>query len=164
MEDRPRYHNERDLVAEREIAAEIEAACGIQLQTTILSEWAYRIDFCLSGGWRKPVLGYAEVKNRPNLVYRKYSGYQIAAHKVAFAQLLRASGIDVKSWAFVRAQDGAIYCAEFGHKPLRQILGGRTDRGNVYDVEPMAIIPWEDFQPLAKAAEFFKLQLARGAE
>jgi len=159
MEHRPHYHNERDLAAEAEIAQEIEDACGIQLQTTMLSEWAYRIDYCLSCGWRKPVLGYAEVKNRPNLVYGRYSGYQIAAHKVAFAGLLRASGVDLKSWAFIRPQDRVIYCAEFGHKPLRQILGGRKDRGDVYDIEPMAIIPWEDFQPLAKAAVFFR-QLA----
>ena len=157
MENRPRYHNERDLIAEGEIAREIEAACGIQLQTTLLSEWAYRIDFCLSRGWRKPVLGYAEVKDRPNLIYRKNSGYEIAAHKVAFARLLRASGVGVKSWAFIRPQDKAIYFAEFGHKPLRQILGGRRDRANVYDIEPMAIIPWEDFQPLLKAAEIFQL-------
>lgn len=146
MEHRPRYHNERDKAAERKIADEIQEAWHCHCQ--LLSEWAYRFDFAVSHGWRKGLIGYAEVKNRPNLTFGKNSGYEIAAHKLAFGRLLiEQSETKIGTWVFIRPSDGIVYWAEIG-EPVKFILGGRRDRDNPYDIEPMGIIPWSRFETL----------------
>jgi hypothetical protein len=145
LETRPRYFTEHDRVAEADIAAVISGVWQCHLER--LSEWAYRIDYavCELPGWRCPVLGFLEIKDRPNLVVGQNSGYQIALHKLTFARIL-TTGTNLKALLSVRACTGEIYVVDLlRYRPSKVILSGRRDRNTLGDIEPMAILPWENW-------------------
>ena len=156
---RPRYQSDANTEAESEIAAAVESAFGFQLER--LSDWAYRLDFCASRGWKTPILGFVEIKDRPGCPLLKYSGVPVAWHKVTWARFL-IEGTDCFAWIVIRCPGGEIIKADLTRPQSSIVLGGRRDRGTIGDIEPMATFPWTQWtyldgrpvvEPTLRAAE-----------
>ena len=121
VESRPRYFTEKNLIEENAIAAVVSEIWHCHLER--LSEWAYRLDYAITElpGWRSPVLGFMEIKDRPNVAVGQNSGYQIAAHKLAFARIL-TTGTKLKALLGVRVCTGEIYVTDLLKYPPSKVI------------------------------------------
>ncbi len=94
---------------------------------------AYEVDFAVARGER--VVGVAEVKVRG----RYYATLMVSLHK---AQALRRFAADgLRAW-LVLCVPGGVYVRRLTPDERLDIrMGGRTDRGDWQDVEPVAHFP-----------------------
>ena len=132
---RPRYERPADLTVERKVAAQMERK-GIQLHKLPIS---YRLDFAMFKNGK--LKGWAEIKARRNN-HDRYPTLMISLGKVLAArQLADVSG--TRSILLVQYLDGLYWCDFASAFEIR--MGGRYDRGDADDVEPVAHFPIEAF-------------------
>lgn len=133
---RPRYERPRDLVNERKVAERM-AQRGIELRKLPIS---YRLDFAMFRDGK--LRGFAEVKTRNNR-HDTYPTLMISLGKVMAARQL-AEVSETRSVLLVQYLDGLYWC-NFA-SPFEVAMGGRWDRGDDDDVEPVAHFPIEAFK------------------
>jgi hypothetical protein len=136
---RPRYEMPKDLTRE----AEFSRVVGQKFYCTFSKmPDRYGLDFCMLRDGA--VTAFAEVKVRSN-PRDKYPTYMIALSKVMSANGLNAAtGLPcfllvrwTDCWGYVRL-DGKVEQGSLS-------VGGRTDRGDPQDVEPVSLIPTSRF-------------------
>lgn len=132
---RPQYETDPDRRRELEFSRTVEEKFKCSFRKMPMQ---YGMDFAMFH--QKGLVGYGEVKVRTNPV-RQYPTYMLSMKKVHCANALHdLSG--VPCFLFVRWTD------RWGSVELNKIAGsvevangGRTDRGDPQDVEPVAYIP-----------------------
>jgi len=133
---RPYYENQRDLSNEHLVATILKEK-GIDLVKMPIS---YRLDFAMLR--KGKVRGFAEVKTRNNR-HDKYPTLMISLGKVMAARQL-AEVSETRSVLLVQYLDGIYWC-NFA-SPFEVAMGGRWDRADDDDVEPVAHFPIEAFE------------------
>ena len=137
---RPTYETSEDLLNEKDV---IEKFCGnwINLSFAKLPK-QYHLDYCLMMG--DSVTGFCEVKVRKNN-HNRYSTYILSVAKVSAAKNLQ-DACGLSSVLIVKWTDKIGYASFKYDWPV--FVGGRKDRGDWQDVEPVAHIPLSDFKYL----------------
>ena len=133
---RPRYERPRDLTNEQRVAARMKER-GIELHKLPMS---YRLDFAMFRDGK--LRGFAETKARNNR-FRSYPTLMISLGKVMAARQL-AEISDTRSVLLVKFLDEIVWC-DFASS-FEVAMGGRWDRGDDDDVEPVAHYPIEAFK------------------
>lgn len=133
---RPRYERPRDLTNEQRVAARMKER-GIELRKMPIS---YRLDFAMFRDGK--LRGFAEVKTRNNR-HDTYPTLMISLGKVMAARQL-AEVSETRSVLLVQYLDGIYWC-NFA-SPFEVAMGGRWDRADDDDVEPVAHFPIEAFK------------------
>jgi hypothetical protein len=138
---RPYYENQRDLSNEHLVATILKEK-GIDLVKMPVS---YRLDFAILR--KGKVRGFAEVKTRNNR-HNKYPTLMISLGKVMAArQLSEVTG--TPSFLLVKFLDGLYWC-NFA-SPFNLEIGGRTDRQDAADIEPVAHFAISAFRRFGKS-------------
>ena len=133
---RPMYESQRDRDNEQRVIDLMKERRGLVLRKMPIS---YRLDFMIMKDHE--VLGFAELKSR-NVPSTAYDTLLISLGKVAAANLLwRTSELPCYLIALFTDRCGVI---DF-RAPHELGLGGRVDRGDPADVEPVAHYPMSRF-------------------
>ena len=148
---RPLYETAKDLKHEKEIAKKIEEALSWRLHK--LSK-AYFLDFIAFSKYPKTMglVAFIEVRKRNNHT-NKYPTVILSLNKY-LKGVFYAKTLGVKFLFVVQFHDGCFaytYAedADFEYKALEHIqIGGRTDRNDPQDVEPVIHIPIDKFKPI----------------
>jgi hypothetical protein len=136
---RPRYETKEDLTREAEISR--VAAQKFNCTFSKMPD-RYGLDFCAVRDGA--VVAFAEVKVRttPHLMYQTY---MISLGKaVAARSLHEATGLPsilIVGWSDAWGQTRL----DTAMKPGSIRVGGRADRGDPQDIEPVVMIPLSDF-------------------
>lgn len=141
---RPRYESAADRSAENRIFRILREREGVEFRKLPMQ---YRLDAAVfrDGNLR----GFAEIKRRTHC-RGTYSTYLISLSKVIAARgLSQATGL--KCLLFVDWTD-ELGCISFD-APYELGWGGRTDRNDGQDVEPVAFYPIEAFRTVRRHNE-----------
>jgi len=137
---RPTYETEADLRNERDLISAIN-----QLWQTSSAKLprGYSLDYALTRDGR--VVAFVEIKCR-TVSSEQYETYMISLAKVLKAKSL-GNAVAVPAYLLVRWNDGV------GYIDLRTVdldvrVGGRVDRGDSQDIEPVCMIPIKQFTEL----------------
>lgn len=134
---RPIYETDRDLAEE---GAAAKLLCQPHGLLHIKLPMRYEIDFMLRRG---PALyGWLEVKVRPGVT--KHRTYMVSAQKVLTGNLL-ANQFGGRFLVLVRDGDKLLVLDAVKQKPVLVGVGGRDDRGDDQDIEPVAHYDWSQF-------------------
>jgi len=136
---RPRYERQADRDAENRL---IELVCKrYQLDSFFKLPASYILDFAVSRN--KQIIGFVEVKKRTTAM-RQYPTFFIALHKVLQAKQYELIGLH--SRVVVEWSDciGSVRL----DAPFELKFGGRSDRNDSADQEPMAHFPIDSFEIL----------------
>lgn len=139
---RPTYETADHLQAEQQVAGLIEKAWDCQAHK--LPKY-YSADYALCR--QSKIYALMEVKCRPNVGHADYKTYILSVHKLIALDTLGAA-MDVRPLLVVRWAD------KMGWFDLSRLLantsdfymGGRYDRQDSEDVEPVVYIPISQFQ------------------
>lgn len=135
---RPIYENTTTLRSELEFSAKLQNRFGIKLQKTPIS---FGIDYAVIRGGK--ISSFIELKCRTNPM-QKYSTYMIAAIKYQKSMsIMRDSGLPVRLW--VQWSDATGFC-ELSKPGYEWNIGGRIDRNDAADIEPVIHIPIPEFK------------------
>jgi len=134
---RQRYETDADLSNESDI---IDAACVTWQCQAIKLPISYRLDFALLRD--EQVVAFAEVKRR-NVLHNTYPTAFISLSKIMAARLMRP----LPSFWVVAWDDGVGYVRLDNHDGVIT-MGGRRDRHDSADIEPMAHFKTELFKKL----------------
>ena len=140
---RPTYETERDRAAEAAVAALCEHTWPV---AAARCPRRYPCDYVLYSRRTGRARALLEIKRRKHAL-SDYDDLILSASKVVelctFAEFFNVSAVLVVDF------DGAVAFTILrrGRYALRQ--GGRTDRGDEQDVEPVCAIPTADFSPLS---------------
>lgn len=142
---RPKYESKQDRINQRAVASEVVA-------TRPGSRWTefptfHVVDFAV---WRgDDMVGLIEVKCR-SCPSDEYPDYAISEAKwLKMIEEGRAQGVPV--FLVVRFTDKTIWMPVTPGR-YRVYRGGRRDRNDKRDVEPMVHIPWKAFRPMRSPA------------
>lgn len=134
---RPIYESPADLQNEKDIVEKLTQMWGISFHKLPMS---YHIDWLMVKD--KQARGFAELKCRNN-DRRKYPTFMISLAKwmrgKELAHELSTSFIIIVKWT-----DG-IYFHKAGTYPITYGFGGRSDRGDSQDMEPVVYIDTDHF-------------------
>lgn len=135
---RPQYESAHDRQAELEIITEF---CEVKNRGFAKLPKKYFLDWAILRNGR--MSGFVETKDRPTLEHGQYDSLFIAADKVLHAQqLFRSSIFDGMHTLFVvRFADKRIGFVDLFDWDY-VAMGGRGDRGDEDDREPMAHYYW----------------------
>ena len=135
---RPLYETSGDRVAEKEIISKAEEAWGVKATKMPMK---YKLDYALLRGGE--VKAFAEVKNRPKF---NYPTYLLSLDKWSKAIALSES-TGKPSVLVVRLVDKVMYYVfSKSDLPMEIREGGRWDRGDEDDIEPVVLIPIGKFK------------------
>jgi len=135
---RPLYETSEDLGRERDVVANIEKRWSCQAQKLPMR---YKLDYALMRNGK--VSAWAEIKCRG----QRYATYLISLDKVSAG--LRLSEISSLPFLIVvRYDDGTYYCTVTKDLVYDIEWGGRKDRNDPEDQEPVLMIPMKFFLPL----------------
>lgn len=131
------YENAATLADESAVASVLEKAWACRAFKLPI---AYRVDYALTIEGK--IKGWAEIKCRG----RRYDDMHLSLHKwMAGAELSRATDAPfVLVYAF---KDGIVWRRVDKDKP-ELTIGGRNDRGDWQDIEPMVTFPLVGFKTL----------------
>ena len=134
---RPMYENDNDLRSEKNLISYVSDCWNVASYKLPMS---YKIDYVM---YRKdsPV-GFAEVKVRTH-TFGTFPTYIISLAKVMEARRL-ARETNTKSILIVSWTDRTGYLDFFSHHQIRH--GGRSDRNDWQDQEPMCHFDLKDFK------------------
>ena len=135
---RPRYETKENLAQETEV---LELLCR---QWTCVAKKLpdrYELDYLLMRG--EKAKAWLEIKVRTNN-HRNYSTYMISLGKVLAARKM-TEGTSLPSFLAVQWQDRMGYIRLDRLEETEIVMGGRTDRGDAQDVEPVVLFPVQDF-------------------
>jgi len=134
---RPLYESQADLQNETQVAEHLNKAWSCKFHKLPMS---YNVDWMIMRD--KPV-AFAELKCRKNDSTR-YPTLMLSLNKwVKGSQF--ANELDVPFFIICRWTDG-LFFHEVGSTPVTYGIGGRTDRGDSQDTEPVVYIPVESFK------------------
>jgi hypothetical protein len=145
---RPIYETDADLERESTVAEAFEKAWKAK---AVKLPIRYSLDFAFTR--QDKVFAFAEIKTRklPMAEMDRRGGYDLGFSKwIAAKQFNDASGLPFV--LIVKLPDG-LYYSMFGEghnsfKPDDIVMGGRVDRNDSQDIEPMVIIRAERFKKL----------------
>ena len=140
---RPKYESQNDLANERDAALFFAQKYGCDIAKLPVQ---YRLDFSVvdqSGD----VVAFVEVKRRFNAM-RKYCTCILSLSKLMAA--IDIKNATKKNCYFLVHWDDAIGFVELDDR-YKIKIGGRMDRGDWQDVEPVIHIPVDDFKVLENA-------------
>lgn len=137
---RPIYESPADLQNEKDVVEKLTQSWGIIFHKLPMS---YHIDWLMvkDGNPR----GFAELKCRRN-DRQKYPTFMISLAKWMRGKEL-AHELSIPFIIIVRWNDG-IFFHKAGTSPVTFGFGGRSDRGDSQDVEPVVYIGTEHFQKI----------------
>lgn len=139
---RPTYETEQDRAREREVMAALEARSGLKARQMPLR---YPVDIAVLNADGK-IRSFVEVKRR-NISYGQYDHLHLSVEKVVYMKLLtEATSIPVHLCAYLKDGMYLTQITDEFNAPIE--IGGRVDRGDPDDVEPVYCIPWGVFRPL----------------
>ena len=139
---RPRYERSWDLAAESIVLGEICRKWGCTSQKLPVR---YKLDYLLLREGKG--VAWLELKARTN-ARLAYPTYMISMGKVISAkELTGASGLP--SFLLVQWKDELGYARLDSLSNFSVSVGGRVDRGDDDDIEPVALIPVDDFHLVA---------------
>jgi hypothetical protein len=124
------YESAHDRERERAVAEATFGPHGLSVRKLPL---AYEVDFAVLRGER--VVGVVEVKVRG----RAYETLLLSLHKLQALQRCARSGL--RAWVLVSVPEGVYAQRIRPDEPVDVRWGGRTDRGDPQDVEPVAHLP-----------------------
>ena len=134
MSNRPIYQTTRDLVNENKVKAIIEPKWRCELKKL---PFAYHIDWMALRN--NSPLAFIEIKWRENLPINKYPEYMMSLNKWMKGKEY-TNETKVPFILIVQFMEGAYYVKQ-DNLEVRYGFGGRFDRGDAQDVEPMVFIP-----------------------
>jgi hypothetical protein len=136
---RPRYETEADLDNERRVAEEIGGhwACILRKNPD-----QYRLDFTCYRDER--AVAFAEIKCR-DITFDQYDTIILSLSKVMAANLMHMT-TSLPAFLIVEFTDALAYADLLRLRPVT--VGGRVDRGDSQDMEPVIHIPIEDFRKI----------------
>tara|TARA_R100001530_G_scaffold30009_3_gene23571 strand:- start:665 stop:1087 length:423 start_codon:yes stop_codon:yes gene_type:complete len=139
---RPTYEKKSDLINEAGVATLFGEKFGVtMLKTSVHNSYDYS---ALVGDVTQ---GLVEIKCRTNK-HDKYRDYLISKQKVDTV-IREAENFGVKMWLVVRFTDGVYYRSiSEVDMPLKTETGGRKDRNDARDIEPVYLIPIRTFRKL----------------
>ncbi len=132
---RPLYENQIDLSNEAGVVARLCAEWGCQ---SLKLPMQYRVDFAITKDSR--VKAWLEVKCRSRL----YSEMILSAGKFMAGQQL-AQSTD-KPFVVAFCINDHIYWRDCSDDQPEICVGGRTDRGDWQDTEPIVMLPFSEFR------------------
>lgn len=136
---RPTYESSDDLRNEQEIITFFTQHFNKDL-TAVKIPKQYKIDYCLMIGDR--ITAFAEVKNR-TCAKNTYPTYMMSLAK--YLEALRINkDLKLETILVVKWTDAVGYI-ELGRRAWPIGFGGRVDRGDWQDKEPMIFIPISEF-------------------
>ena len=140
---RPLYESKSDLAVERSLAARIQNNFSWSLKK--LSR-RYELDFIAFAG--KKAVAFIEVKRRHNPVHHYETIILSLAKYIKGAQYQKTTGL--KFLFIVEFDDGCFQYTynENDGKDFKITMGGRTDRNDPEDIEPVIHIPVSKMTPL----------------
>ena len=137
---RPTYETEADLEVEQGVASQLEAEFGLECCKLPIS---YRIDWAVFKGGN--LIGFMELKAR-NVKKNQYPTLILSLSKL-MAGCELASKTNTIFWLGVKWTDSLSVCRITS--PFQNIeMGGRTDRNDSADIEPVVHLPIEDFKEI----------------
>lgn len=141
---RPTYHTEADLEAERVAAALIRRAWGLHpRKQEAFACLDFRLEFADG-----TAAAMAEIKRRTG----NYPSVFLSLKKAPAIRAADAQGLDVLF--FVLKRDGLHGAFLDPRLPYPRATAGRTDRGDPFDVEELALVPWAEFVVRMRFADF----------
>tara|TARA_R110000751_G_scaffold231149_3_gene332553 strand:+ start:1141 stop:1569 length:429 start_codon:yes stop_codon:yes gene_type:complete len=139
---RPIYETAADLEVENGIARHLKAEYGLDCRKLPVS---YRIDWAVFKG--KKLVGFMELKAR-KVTKTKYPTLILSLSKL-MAGCELASKTSTIFWLGVKWLDTFGVCRIT--PPFRNVeMGGRTDRNDAADIEPVVHVPVERFKELVR--------------
>lgn len=135
------YETEENLVKEREIADFIQSVWHMSL---IKNPKSYRIDFGVMKGGR--IRGWVEVKERKINLFTYPTVILSLAKWMQGRRLALETG--TRFFFVIQVIDGSILCSEETSATRKVNYGGRRDRNDSEDIEPVVHIPIADFRVL----------------
>ena len=144
---RPIYESQVDLTHENKMKTFLEAKWNCTLHKVQLK---YQVDWMAMRG--KDPMAFVEFKHREKLSINAYPRYMISLDKLMKAKQL-AREVEVPFIMVITFKEGTYY-GVFAHNGLHDVtygFGGRYDRGDAQDVEPMIYLPLKKFMKIEGA-------------
>ena len=135
---RPIYETSQDLSREHDIGKILKEIWSVDLHKL---PRAYYVDWMITKD--KDVRGFAELKCRSN-PRSKYDTFMLSLHKWMHGQQLAAE-VSGKFMIVVQWEDGLFYHQQ-GWCEVTYGVGGRRDRQDEQDIEPVIYIPTYAFK------------------
>jgi hypothetical protein len=135
---RLKYERPEDIVAER---AALDRACEVWKCTAEKLPMKYELDYLLLREGKG--VAWLEIKSRTN-PRTEYPTYMIALTKIMAARRLSEAS-QRPSFLLVQWTDACGYIRIDSLLDFTTAVGGRTDRGDEQDIEPVAKIPIGEF-------------------
>ena len=137
---RPIYETNKDLSNEGKVKKVVESKWGIKLEKL---DRRQKIDFVMTRG--KEIKGWVEVKCR-NYDWEqidRFGGYMVSLQKWISGRTL--SSITDKPFFLVVSCKGDVRYLNCNTDNVTFEIGGRRDRNDAMDIEPVAIVPVSEF-------------------
>jgi hypothetical protein len=141
---RPLYETKQDLINENEMKSVLEAKWSCVLNKLPIK---YNLEWLAMRG--KVPMAFIEFKHREKLSIKSWSRYMMSLDKWIRAQQL-SKEMKIPFIMVVTFMEGTYY-GIFPHDDshdVRYMFGGRFDRGDAQDVEPMVLLPLKFFKKL----------------
>ena len=135
---RPTYETEKDIRSEKDVAVLLKETHKLDCFKMPIS---YRIDWAVFT-WGK-LLGFMELKVR-NVSRNQYPTLMLSLGKCVTGCNL-AQFTNTAFWGAVKWTDSFGIC-RVGQPFENMGIGGRTDRGDAADIEPVVYLPITDFK------------------
>lgn len=144
---RPIYESQVDLTHENKMKTFLEAKWNCTLHKVPLK---YQVDWLAMRG--KDPMAFVEFKHREKLSIDAYPRYMISLDKWMKAKQL-CKEVEIPFIMVITFTEGTYY-GVFAHNGLHDVtygFGGRYDRGDAQDVEPMIYLPLKKFMKIEGA-------------
>lgn len=144
---RPIYESQVDLTHENKMKTFLEAKWNCALHKVPLK---YQVDWLAMRG--KDPMAFVEFKHRDKLSINAYPRYMISLDKWMKAKQL-SKEVEIPFIMVITFTEGTYY-GVFAHNGLHDVtygFGGRYDRGDAQDVEPMIYLPLKKFMKIEGA-------------
>lgn len=144
---RPIYELQVDLTHENKMKTFLEAKWNCTLHKVPLK---YQVDWMAMRG--KDPMAFVEFKHREKLSIDAYPRYMISLDKWMKAKQL-CKEVEIPFIMVITFTEGTYY-GVFAHNGLHDVtygFGGRYDRGDAQDVEPMIYLPLKKFMKIEGA-------------
>jgi hypothetical protein len=141
---RPMYESQSDVTRENKMKALLETKWNCELNKLPIK---YHLDWMAMRG--KDPMAFVEFKHRENLSIYKYPRYMISLDKWMKAKQL-CKEVEIPFIMVITFTEGNYY-GVFSHNGIHDMaygFGGRYDRGDAQDVEPMIYLPLKKFQKI----------------
>jgi|TARA_R100000963_G_C4629283_1_gene94769 hypothetical protein len=132
------YEKPEDIVAER---TALDKACEVWKCVAEKLPMKYELDYLLLREGKG--VAWLEIKSRTN-TRLAYPTYMISLGKIMAARRLSEAS-QLPSFLLIQWSDACGYIRIDSLLDFRTAVGGRTDRGDEQDIEPVAMIPVGEF-------------------